>query len=262
MAFPAGREVQLWYASPADFADAEARAAFAAWMSPEEHARHKRYAFAKDRDLFLVARGLIRVVLARTAGVDPGAWRFVAGPNGKPRVAAPAGREALRFNLTHTDGLVACAVAIGREVGVDAEDMERRGSPEDLAARFFAAAENDQLARAPAGHRRELFFRFWTLKEAYIKARGLGLSLPLADFSFDLSAPGPPPIAFAPAFGDDPRDWQFAEFRPTPRHALALAVHRPAGEDLAIIPRAFDRSALRSSAGPDGGFGVGDVLAP
>ena len=235
---PPAHEVDLWYAAPADCGP-DALAAWEAWLSPEERARHRRYAFAKDRDLYLVARGMVRSVLSGYTGVPPAAWRFAADPNGKPAVAAPAGHGAFRFNLTHTDGLVACAVAVGREVGVDAEDIERRGDPENLARHYFAAAENAQLARVPAGRRRELFFRFWTLKEAYLKARGLGLSLPLGDFAFDLATAGPPTITFAPGLDDDPRAWQFAEVRPTPRHVLALAVRRTAEADLPIRPRPF-----------------------
>ena len=245
---PSGREVHVWYAAPKEVADL---AGFEALLAPEECERHRRYRFAKDRDLFLLARGMVRLVLARYAGVDPASWRFATGPHGKPEVAAPADHEALRFNLTHTDGLVACAVAVGREVGIDAEDLGRDIGCDELARRYFSTAENAQLAQASQGRRRELFFRFWTLKEAYLKARGLGLGLPLSDFSFELSSAGPPTIRFAPGLADDPLAWQFAEFRPGPRHALALAVRRDADE-VAIALRPFDRSAFPASPPPAG----------
>ena len=111
----------------------------------------------------------------------------------------------LRFNLSHTDGLIACAVTIGREVGVDVEHIQRRLT-HDVAGRFFAPREVDDLKALPEDEQQRVFFDYWTLKEAYIKARGFGLALPLGDFAFTLAPPAPPQIAFEPALRRRPGD--------------------------------------------------------
>jgi 4'-phosphopantetheinyl transferase len=230
-------EVHLWYVFSDQITDPNTLHSYHALLSPEEAARHRRFAFARNRQQFLVARALVRTTLSRYAGVRPAAWAFVANGHGKPEVAAPAGFSHLRFNLSHTDGLVACAVAAGREVGVDVEDVGRRPVSDGLARYCLSAAELAHWEALPEGERHDAFFDYWTLKEAYIKARGVGLSLPLQDFSFLLRGEGPPAVAFAPGFGDDPDAWQFARFRPSGRHRAALAVRRPDSLDLTPVVR-------------------------
>jgi 4'-phosphopantetheinyl transferase len=138
----------------------------------------------------------------------------------------------LRFNISHTDGLIACAVTIGREVGVDVENIGRR-LLHDVAGRHFAPNEVRDLRQLPDDEQQRAFFDYWTLKEAYIKARGFGLALPLGDFAFKLNPPAPPVIAFEPALEDDPATWQFLQDWPTPQHRLGLAVRRD-GNDLPV----------------------------
>src|SRR5262249_28670043 len=151
--------------------------------------------------------------------------RFAADTHGKPFVQAPTTPPPLRFNLSHTDGLVACVVARGLDVGVDVEDVGRRCDVLGLARSCFAADEVAHLERLPAAARPDAFFDFWTLKEAYVKARGLGLALPLKEFAFELRDDGQARARFTSA-GEDPAHWQFARLRPTVRHRLAVAVHR------------------------------------
>ena len=103
----------------------------------------------------------------------------------------------------------------------------------DIAGRFFAAEEVTDLRGLPPADQQRVFFDYWTLKEAYIKARGFGLALPLGDFAFKLNPPGPPAIAFAPSLDDDPSTWQFMQDWPTPQHRLGLAVRRD-GADLPV----------------------------
>ena len=200
----------------------------AAMLTADERARHDRFVFAKDRHQFLVTRGTIRSLAARYLGVDPAACRFEADRYGRPSLAHPAG-AAFAFNLSHTAGLVACAIARGGEIGVDVEDTTRDAHG-DLPRRFFSTAEADALEALPAGERQARFYEYWTLKEAYIKARGMGLSLPLDGFSMLLDGAGPPRIRFLPSLPDDAASWQFAQFRPTPRHCLAVAVRRRGAE--------------------------------
>ncbi len=230
-------EVHLWYVFSDRITDPEILRSYQALLAPEEATRHQRYVFARNRQQFLVARALVRTTLSRYAGIPPADWVFVANGYGKPAIASPAGFSHLRFNLSHTDGLVVCAVTAGREIGVDVEDMERRGISAGLARHCLSASELAHWEALPVAEQREVFFNYWTLKEAYIKARGLGLSLPLQDFSFHLHANRPPTITFAPGFGDDPHAWQFTQLQPNSRHQAALAVWRLKGPDLTPIIR-------------------------
>jgi 4'-phosphopantetheinyl transferase len=215
-------------------ADALARLdAYLALLSPDEHARMARFVFDRDRRAFLLTRALVRTTLSRYASVPPADWQFIANVHGRPEILdRPAGVPDLRFNLSHTDGLIACAVTIGREVGVDIEQIHRQVT-HDVAGRFFAPNEVTDLRSLPADEQDKAFFDYWTLKEAYIKARGFGLALPLGDFAFKLDPPNPPCIAFEPALEDDPATWQFLQDWPTPQHRLALAVRRD-GHDLPV----------------------------
>jgi 4'-phosphopantetheinyl transferase len=215
--------------------------AYRALLSKDEAERMARLVFDRDRRRFLITRALVRTTLSRYASVPPADWAFIANVHGRPEILdRPRGVPDLRFNLSHTDGLIACAVTIGREVGVDVEHIGRR-LIHDIAGRFFAPREVNDLHMLPADQQQRVFFDYWTLKEAYIKARGFGLALPLCDFAFTLSPPSPPVITFEPALEDDPSTWQFFQDWPTPHHRLGLAVRRE-GADLpvrvhTVIPR-------------------------
>ena len=205
-------------------------------MSAEEHVRMGRLVFERDRHRFLLTRALVRNMLSRYAPVAPADWQFIANAHGRPEILdRPAGVPDLRFNISHTDGLIACAVTIGREVGVDVEYVGRHLT-QDIAARFFAPAEVAHLKALPDREQERVFFDFWTLKEAYIKARGFGLALPLGEFAFHLSPDGPPSISIEPSLNDDPATWQFLQDWPTPSHRLGLAIRRT-GQDLPVRMR-------------------------
>ena len=205
-------------------------------LSPDEHARMARLVFERDRVRFLLTRALVRTTLSRYAPVAPADWQFIANVHGRPEILdRPAGVPDLRFNISHTDGLIACAVTIGREVGVDVEHVGRRLT-QDIAERFFAPPEVTHLKSLPGHEQERVFFDYWTMKEAYIKARGFGLALPLGDFAFHFSPDRHPTITFEPGMQDDPSTWQFLQDWPTPTHRLGLAVRR-SGEDLSVRMR-------------------------
>ena len=207
--------------------------AYRTLMSADEHERMGRFVFERDRKAFLLTRALVRTTLSRYAPVAPADWTFIANAHGRPELLdRPPGVPDLRFNISHTDGLIACAVTIGREIGVDVENIGRH-MQHDVAGRHFAPKEVSDLRQLPDDEQRKVFFDYWTLKESYIKARGFGLALPLGDFAFTLNPPNPPQITFEPALEDDPATWQFLQDWPTPQHRLALAVRRN-GNDLPV----------------------------
>ena len=231
----AGAEAHLWYVLPDSLSDDRLLAAYRALLSPAEIERNGRFIFAAGRHQDLITRALVRTTLsAYHSDVAPHAWQFTSGPYGRPEIAAPRCHPALHFSLSHTDGLIACLVAAEREIGVDVEDTARSVSLETLAERYFSPPEARALRALPPEARRQRFFEYWTLKEAYVKARGLGLQLPLDRFSFHLEAGQPIRISFADGLRDDPASWQFQLLRPTPRHRLALAIRCAGKGDLAV----------------------------
>lgn len=203
------------------------------WLSPDERERAGRFVFAADRESFLAAHALLRETLSGFAGVPPAEWRFSAGSHGKPELAGAHAGIGLEFNLAHTRGLVACAVGRGARVGVDVEPLAQRADTLDLARRFFSPSETRALEACGEDERHVRFVELWTLKEAYVKAVGDGLSHPLETFSFAFD--GSSTLAFGAPDGEDGAAWRFALFAPSPVYRMALAVGRlPAGPGPAI----------------------------
>jgi 4'-phosphopantetheinyl transferase len=226
-------EVHLWHVFSDAVTDPKLLKRYCELLSEDELQRQQRFVFARDRHQFLVTRALVRAVLSSYTGHDPRAWVFGQNAYGKPEIALPAG-VALRFNLAHTTGLVTCAVAAGGDLGVDVEDLQHGRQGLDLARQYFATAEVAALEQWPAEEQPTGFFQFWTLKEAYIKARGMGLSIPLGEFAFRLAADRPPEITFAAGRPEHGAGWQFARIRLGGRYQIAVAVRWPQSARLRI----------------------------
>jgi 4'-phosphopantetheinyl transferase len=210
-------------------------------LSEDEGARAARFHFERDRVTFVLSHALVRTAISAYADVAPGDWTFRTNEHGCPFVSGPAGHEWLRFNLSHADGCAAVVVARDRDVGIDVEPLGRRAVDLAIAERYFAPAEVDDVMSAPPDRRQQVFLEIWTLKEAYIKARGVGLSLGLHDFTCRRAGGGSPPsIAFAAALSDDSAVWQMGQFTPTPVHVGALAVRREPGHEVAIEIRQLE----------------------
>ncbi|HEX6096247.1 MAG TPA: 4'-phosphopantetheinyl transferase superfamily protein [Thermoanaerobaculia bacterium] len=194
-------------------------------LSDEEKEREQRFYFARDRRRFLVTRALVRTVLSRYVPINPADWAFSTNEYGRPEIAnAEAGD--LSFNLSHTHSLIVLAVSRGRAVGVDVENVRAREVSIDIADRFFAPQEVEALGTVPPQEQQDRFFEYWTFKESYIKARGMGLSLPLDKFSFHYAGDRDVALAIDPELGDEAARWQFWQFRPTPDYLVALCAER------------------------------------
>jgi 4'-phosphopantetheinyl transferase len=234
---PSG-EAHLWVARPEQIRDPELLLAYDALLTADEREKVARYRFEKDRHGSLVTRALVRTALSRYADVSPRDWRFVSNEYGRPEVQDPAGERALRFNLSHTNGLVVCLVSRDREVGVDVENRARRGELLEVADRFFSPFEVRALRALPPAQQLDRFFLYWTLKESYIKARGMGLAISLSAFSFDLDSPGEGiRILIDPSLHDDPGRWQFSALSVGRRHAIAAGVERMGEREVRILVR-------------------------
>ena len=197
--------------------------ALLAVLADDERERLARFVFPRLGERYVTARGRLRLLLARYLGVDAAVLRFVYGPRGKPALAEGAHAD-LRFNLSHSGDLALVAVTRGREVGVDVEADRPDFATEATARRFFSAAEVEAFLALPPASRHEAFFRCWTRKEAYIKALGDGLALPLD--SFDVAI-GEAATEILLATRPDPaeaRRWRLAALAPGAGYAGAVAV--------------------------------------
>ena len=196
-------------------------------LSREEIERANRFHFARDRNHFIAARGLLRTTLGRYLEADSAELRFCYSPNGKPDLAPEFALGDLRFNLSHSGEIVLFAITRGRRIGVDVEKIRTDFETEHVAERFFSLAESSRLRALPAEQKHEAFFACWTRKEAYVKATGDGLSLPLDQFDVSV-APGEP--AVLQNTRPDPaeaRRWYLQALKVEPGYAAALAVERP-----------------------------------
>jgi 4'-phosphopantetheinyl transferase len=194
-----------------------------ALLSQEERARHDRFVQARDRRDFAAAHALLRRVLSTYDDTPPAAWMFEATAAGKPRITnrGAAGSD-LTFSLSHTRGFVACAVARGMDVGVDIESIDRGADGQEIARRYFSAAEAARLDACPDAERAARFVELWTLKEAYVKAIGAGLSVPLDGFSFACDEAGH--ITLEEPARERGKCFTFALMTPSPRTRLAVAI--------------------------------------
>jgi 4'-phosphopantetheinyl transferase len=239
--------IDVWFLETQTL-DAAALDAARALLSGDERARHDRLVFERDRRDFAFAHALTRTTLSKYSTASPEAWTFGTAEKGKPFITASTG-QPLSFNLSHTHGFVACVAAPGIDVGIDVETLDRRVERDAIARRYFAAIEIDGLHALSGEDRTARFFDLWTLKEAYIKATGNGLSHPLDAMSFvfldtdEIVFTPPPAVRRVGECGahSEAKDWQFALFAPTPRHRIAVAAR---SED-----RAWTMSATDAATG-------------
>ena len=192
-----------------------------ALLDANECARLSRYRFEQERHTFLISHALVRVALSQFVDIPPCAWRFRKGCNGRPEIDNEY-PPPLRFSLSHTSDLVACVVTRTYELGVDVEIVQDFADVLAIAERFFAPAEASALRPLPIEKQIDRFYSTWTLKEAYAKARGLGLSLPLNCATFQV-AEDLIEARFESEMADQENAWAFGLMRPTARHCLAIA---------------------------------------
>ena len=229
-----GRRLHVWIAEPPREPGAAWVAEHEPMLSAEERARHRRFARTADRDLFLASRVLLRTTLSRYGDIEPSGWTFRRGPHGRPEIANPQSPPGLRFSLSHTDGMVALMVHDDADGGIDVERVGRVASTASVARTAFAAIERDALLALPRDQRDARFYRLWTLKEAFAKATGRGLSLHLDEIWFADTGEETITLGCRESIEPDPSEWAFTVGRPSAHHVLATACRsgrgRPARE--------------------------------
>jgi 4'-phosphopantetheinyl transferase len=220
----------LWCAYPEDLLADEATQACAPLLSEDEHARWQGFRFDRHAREYLATRALARTALAHYHPLAPQAWRFQLNSHGKPTAEPECG---LRFNLSNSPSLVVCLIAREAEVGVDVEPRERAAKIAELAPNVFSALELTQLDALRGEERLGRALRLWILKEAYIKARGMGLALPLNKFSFLFGGAEGIRLELDPAVDDEPGRWRFCLLEHA-GHCIALMAGLTAAPELQI----------------------------
>jgi 4'-phosphopantetheinyl transferase len=202
-------------------------------LDTAEQSRAARFYFSRDRDYFIACRGILRELLGEYLGSSPASIEFFYGAHGKPAHRPEDSRSPIRFNISHSSGLAVLAFARSREIGIDLESIRPEFAGEEIAERYFSAQELVELRALPPALKPEGFFHCWTRKEAYVKALGLGLQVPLDSFSVSLT-PSQPEILRSV----DSYRWSLRSFEPAPNFVAAIV-----GEGRDWQPRFWNWSA-------------------
>jgi 4'-phosphopantetheinyl transferase len=195
------------------------------WLSDDERVRADRFRFEKDRSRFIVGRGILRQLLASYLDEEPQTIQFDYGEFGKPALLSDA--SDLCFNLSHANEMAVYVISRGRKVGIDIEYIQPVPEMEQIARQFFSAKESDLLGNLRATQKLEAFFNCWTRKEAYIKAKGEGLSMPLHQFDVAFLPDEPARLLATRCDPLEASRWEMISFCPASNYIAALAAEKP-----------------------------------
>jgi 4'-phosphopantetheinyl transferase len=193
-------------------------------LTDDELERANRFSFKIDRQRFITARGILRSILSHYITISPSHLRFYCNQYGKPFLAPEISSSPLDFNLSHSSSMALYAVTRHTEIGVDIERVRYDFEYEEIAKCFFSINEMAVLRTIPTKKKLEAFYKCWTRKEAYIKAHGKGLSMPLDSFDVSFAPWGPPMLLIAK---DEPQEsnlWTLLDLKPGLGYVGALAV--------------------------------------
>lgn len=227
-------DVHLWCTFFDEIRDEALLSRYRRLLSPEEQHRQSRFVLARDRHRDLVTRALLRTMLSQYADVAPASWTFTTNAFGRPEIASRhTGARGISFNVSHTNSLIVLGVARERAVGVDTENARVHQLPMNVARRFFAVEELAALSALPEDLQRRRFVEYWTLKESYVKARGMGFSLPLHRFGFRFVGDRHVAMFVDRDQGDSPSRWHFGQLSIAGDYATAVCAERIRGD----VPR-------------------------
>jgi 4'-phosphopantetheinyl transferase len=239
-------QAHVWYATPEALTDGAFIARCRSVLSYKELLQYRRFRFPEHRHNYLISHAMVRLALSRYCDMSPVDWTFLNGERGRPEISNPDS-PALRFNLTHTPGLAACVVTLSRQCGIDAEGIVERHHPLQVARRMFSETEYRRLQKLEGRQHLEYFFKQWTLREAYVKARGAGICFPTRKLCFDIADENNIRVEFHPELGDRAENWQLRLLQLTSRHIAAVAIGRDGRGDKEIIARTFDFKEMENT---------------
>jgi len=252
-------QIHLWLAFFDEIRDERLLQRYYNLMTLEEQKQQSRFHFLIDQQRYLVTRALVRVALSRYAAIEPQDWAFAANAHGRPGIGNVDGHaQRISFNISHTNSLILLGVTCDNALGVDVENYCAREALVDIADRFFAPEEVAELRALPKARQRERFFEYWTLKECYIKARGMGLSIPLDQFSFRFPSEETLCVSMHPDLNDRPSRWRFWQFRLAACYLAAVCAEHSEAMPRLIVRKVvpltqeepFDYTRLRTSEAP------------
>lgn len=215
-------EIHIWTASLEK--TPERRAEFLPILSSDEQARAKRFYFERDRNHYVAGRAILRILLGNYLGVEPARIEFTYGVYGKPDLETALNGRNLQFNLSHSKDQAIYAFNWDQPVGVDIEYIHPMKNMEEIAAQFFTANECEMIHFSPKDQKYESFFKIWTCKEAYLKANGSGLMVPINQVEIFMTPEGKAGLA---SIGDDLQQtapWSLKIFTPITGYQAACAI--------------------------------------
>lgn len=238
-------EVHVWFCRPDEITDTVKLDEYHSILSAEESERLEKIHFAKDQHAYLVSHALVKKVLSMYCDVTPEQWLFTTNQHGKPEISPELDCPSIKFNLSHTDGLSACIVSLDNACGVDVENIQRKNKLLPIAERMFAESELETMRGLAGDLMRNKFFDYWTLREAYVKALGTGLSGSSKQFYFDVTEQSDvekmAEICFVETDkGKDKKPagfWQFSLLRPSGEHVCAVAIQRDSAVTKTLVCR-------------------------
>jgi 4'-phosphopantetheinyl transferase len=195
-------------------------------LAPDEKARANRFVFRQDRNRYVASRGTLRELLGRYLSRSPAEFEFDYSSKGKPFLRTEFGKRSVQFNISHSHGLALLAFVVGRNLGIDVELVRPEVPADEIAKRYFSPQEVTELRALPMSLRAEGFYLCWTRKEAYVKARGEGLHIPLESFHVSLTPGRPERLESA-----DSCRWSMQSLYPDPHYVGALVAE---GQDLRL----------------------------
>jgi 4'-phosphopantetheinyl transferase len=249
-------DLHVWLIEPAKISDGKLLNALKGLLSNTEIEKVQRYRLEKAKHTALITRAFARTVLSQYADVPAQKWLFNIGSHGKPEINHPP--VPLSFNLSHNDDLIICAVCLDKKIGCDIESLSRKISIKAIAQRYFSAIEFDALMALPPPQQRRRFFEYWTLKEAFVKATGMGISQGLESFNFTIGKAKTGQfndniqLDFSPSCTEqDSQDWHSYLLYPDKKHCIALSVkakniNKPLPKKTILKVQLFDGLALLS----------------
>jgi 4'-phosphopantetheinyl transferase len=203
-------------------------------LNDQEKLRASHFHFSKDRTCFVTCRGILRALLASYIKSDPHHLLFETSDKGKPALRQPGIAKPVQFNISHSGNMALIGFARGRAIGVDLEQIRTDFEVEPIAERFFSAAEKAALSQVPHGSRHSIFFHAWTRKEAFLKAKGGGLSMPLADFDVSVLPALPAKMM---AIRTDPTEvdrWHLESLHVADNYSAALVVAKAVNQKVHV----------------------------
>jgi 4'-phosphopantetheinyl transferase len=217
--------INLWFVRDKDVCEPDLIQQYKSILTADEHDRMSRFKFEKDRHQYMVTRAALRTILSKyQPATAPSQWIFDKNPYGRPYIRTAQNINGIYFNLSHSANMIAIAISDLPQIGIDVEAIDRMGSHQEVAESFFSEAEVAQMMQLNKAAKNDRFIDLWTLKEAYIKACGMGLAIPLNEFSFIINSRTDIRVRFAPKRKDIASSWDFWQILPGMEHKVAMAV--------------------------------------